>query len=180
MRQLLQSGQVLPTDLVWSEGMANWLAANQVPGLIGDAGVPAPAAAAPEGYAPGTSPYYASSPSASYGPTLPQGLLGWTQFVGVMNIIGGVLTCLSCVGIPLGILMIVAGNALLGSRNTLMNMASVDNAMAPYLQQIKKYMLMRGILYIINIILFFAYIVFYAVLITQGFLSFDQMGIPLN
>jgi hypothetical protein len=43
-RGLVASGQVQRTDLVWQEGMANWLPAQQVPGLFVDAptGIQAP------------------------------------------------------------------------------------------------------------------------------------------
>jgi len=34
LRQLAQQGQLLPTDLVWKNGMANWSPANSIPGLL--------------------------------------------------------------------------------------------------------------------------------------------------
>src|SRR4051794_15954538 len=50
MRQMVASGQVGGPDLIWREGMANWLPASQVP-EFGGAGAPA-AAAAPQYGAP--------------------------------------------------------------------------------------------------------------------------------
>lgn len=38
MRQMVVEGRIVPTDLVWKEGMAGWLPATQVPGLIPSAG----------------------------------------------------------------------------------------------------------------------------------------------
>jgi len=38
MRQMVAEGRIVPTDLVWKEGMAGWLPATQVPGLIPSAG----------------------------------------------------------------------------------------------------------------------------------------------
>src|SRR5438477_3609456 len=34
VRQLAASGQLLPHDLVWHEGLADWVAAQSLPGLI--------------------------------------------------------------------------------------------------------------------------------------------------
>jgi hypothetical protein len=39
LRQLASSGQLLPTDLVWQEGMPNWMPASSVKGLFGDRAV---------------------------------------------------------------------------------------------------------------------------------------------
>ena len=39
---LASSGQVLPTDLVWSEGMTDWLPLNSVPALTGQPQAPSP------------------------------------------------------------------------------------------------------------------------------------------
>jgi uncharacterized RDD family membrane protein YckC len=70
LKQMLSSGQVQPGDLVWSQGMPNWAAANTVPGLVDAA---APAAAAPgypmtPGYAaPAPGPY--ANPVGYYTPT---------------------------------------------------------------------------------------------------------------
>jgi hypothetical protein len=41
LRQLASAGSLRPTDLVWKEGMANWVPANQIPGLFA-AAQPAP------------------------------------------------------------------------------------------------------------------------------------------
>jgi len=49
MRRLAAAGELLPTDLVWKEGMAQWAPASQLKGLFGPAAAPAaPASPAPE------------------------------------------------------------------------------------------------------------------------------------
>src|SRR5438067_9977882 len=70
LRDMARSGQLQPTDLVWREGMANWLAAQQMPELF----APQPAAfppAAPQGQwqavppsaiPPSSMPYYGGAP----------------------------------------------------------------------------------------------------------------------
>lgn len=54
LKQLADSGQLRPDDLVWQEGMAKWVAASQVKGLF--APPAAPAADAPLPIAPPYSP----------------------------------------------------------------------------------------------------------------------------
>jgi hypothetical protein len=41
LAQLASSGQVQPTDMVWKEGMANWVQASTIKGLFAGAGKPA-------------------------------------------------------------------------------------------------------------------------------------------
>lgn len=166
LKNLIQQGQVTPTSLVWSEGMADWQPANQVSGLIGmstSGTTPTPVAPVQSRTAAQPS---ASAPSysASYGvtgPSVPQGLIGWTKFIGVLSILHGILTCLGCITIPLGILMIIAGNAALNSCKSLQSMTSVDSATAAYLQNMKKFMLMWGIVAIVGVVLTVISIPFY-------------------
>ena len=44
VQEMIRSGQLHPSDLVWQQGMPNWLAAGQVPQLFPDqnAAVPPP------------------------------------------------------------------------------------------------------------------------------------------
>src|SRR5438552_12118175 len=37
VRQLAAAGQLLPHDLIWHEGLADWIAAQSLPGLIPEA-----------------------------------------------------------------------------------------------------------------------------------------------
>lgn len=70
LKQWLASGQIQPAELVWREGMPNWIAAQQVPELQGIA--PAPIAGAQQaGFAGGASApfsvnYYTPTQAAEY------------------------------------------------------------------------------------------------------------------
>lgn len=157
LKSLIQQGQVAPTSLVWSEGMTDWQQANQVPGLIGMGPSVAKSARTAAAAQPNTAPS-PSSTASSYstnddvtGPRIPQGLIGWTKFIGVLSILHGILTCLGCLTIPIGVLMIIAGNAALTSCKSLESMTTIDTATAAYLQNMKRFMLMWGIVAIIGV-----------------------------
>lgn len=96
LRKLLSSGQVQSEDLVWQQGMANWLPASQVPGLL------APQAATGASDAQGKS----SSPATPSVPPAPSTLAPTKPAVSVpvrlLVIVGG--GCLAT-GVILGILI---------------------------------------------------------------------------
>jgi hypothetical protein len=57
IQDMLRTGQLQPTDLVWRQGMASWQAASQVPELYAQQGQPAaPMAPAPPNAPPGQPP----------------------------------------------------------------------------------------------------------------------------
>ena len=84
---------------------------------------------------------------------IPAGLLGWTTFVAVMTLIGGVLSILSCIGIPQGVLMVIGGIALLGGKTALQGVGSVDAGILPYLRKMRLFMQMQGWIYIMGLLL---------------------------
>ena len=47
LQQLATNGQIQPTTLVWTEGMAEWAQADQVQGIYAQTAAPVAAAAAP-------------------------------------------------------------------------------------------------------------------------------------
>ncbi|CAA9376954.1 MAG: hypothetical protein AVDCRST_MAG64-359 [uncultured Phycisphaerae bacterium] len=69
LRRLVGEGALRPTDLVWREGLAEWMPASQVPGLFGAAeGEAAAADVSTEGSpvagpGPGAAPYYPAPPA---------------------------------------------------------------------------------------------------------------------
>ena len=147
IRALIQSGELHPNDLVWSDGMANWTALAQVTELQGAAPADAPPSA------PMAKAFPATTQVATGGPSgIPQGLEGWMTFVGVMSIIGGVFNCLSCVGIIWGVFMIIAGTSLLGAKNALGLATGIPADLAPFFDKLKTSMQMTGIFYIISIV----------------------------
>ena len=136
LRNLLADGKIKPTDLIWSDGMSNWVPASS----LAEAQTP-PIIAPPDSVQPIAS-----------GAELPNGLLAWMNFVGIMNIIGGALTCLSCIGIVTGIFMILSGIALVGAKGLLANTSHINSELLPFFQKLKTFMLMTGILYILSIV----------------------------
>jgi hypothetical protein len=162
IRNLLAQGQLKNTDLVWCEGMDDWAAINTLPAFQG----PAPIAAAPVAAAPGGG--VSAAPAGE--DELPPGLLGWMSFVGVMTIIGGVFYLCSFL---IGIFPIIAGVALMGAKTALSEVTRVDPAMRPFLDKIKTYMVMTGVMFIIMIVLSIIFIILYAVL---GVAAFSSMG----
>ncbi|MDA8968573.1 GYF domain-containing protein [Akkermansiaceae bacterium] len=93
MRSRIASGQVGPADLVWREGMAEWLPLAQVTELA-----PAPASAETSPYAtPGTNPV--AAPQQYYAPAAP------TSGLAIASMVCGILSIIFCyvnalVGIP--------------------------------------------------------------------------------
>ncbi len=94
------------------------------------------------------------SPPWSPGPELPPGLLGWMTFVAIMTIISGVLSILSCFGIVNGILMLVAGIALLGAKGALAGAQSFDAPVAMFFGKFKTFLVALGVTYILGIVVF--------------------------
>lgn len=212
LKALAASGQVLPGDLVWSEGMTDWAPYASAPGLASaPAAAPAPEAPKSGGLSLGQNPYQqpaAAAPSGAMGTSdnamatgmamgslprsggaypVPEGLPGWLQFVGVMNIIGGVLTCLAGVlsivtiigpllYIPFGVIMIMAGTACTGARQAAQDMQSVDATTELFLSKIKRYMVMYGIMYIVSIVLVVLGIIAAVVLLGMGMMSLEDFN----
>jgi len=161
IKVLTAEGKVKPADLVWSEGMQNWTPLSQVSALGGTPETPpAESAAAVSPHVP-TQPMPASIESAPASVMMPEGLTGWMGFVGVMLIVFGVLSCLSCFGIVTGVLMIIAGTSVMGAKNLLAGMNRVDPAMLPFFLKLKTFFLMSGVMYILSLVMTVVVLVFY-------------------
>jgi len=184
---MASSGEINPTDLVWSEGMTDWQPYNAVPALGGGGGAPVAAAAA---YAGPTA--FAGPAAAVGGYPVPAGLGGWLQFVGIIHILYGALTCvggvvsivtivLPLIYIPMGILFIMIGAACLGARSALAGIVQVDAPTELFLAKIKKYMMLYGVLFIIGMVIMvlaiIAMIVMFAVM-GMNMDSFMPPGMP--
>jgi hypothetical protein len=88
LQQLAQSGQLLPTDMVWAQGLPAWQPAGQTAGLF--AGGPPPVPATPIGYAtPGgygpAAPGLGADPAARW--LLPVGRSGWAIAAGYLGLL---------------------------------------------------------------------------------------------
>ena len=135
IRALAASGQLRPRDLVWRQGMTDWLPATQVmPELFAtaaaDAPAPTPESLAPEPVAPVRPTPVAPTPQA--GPyAQPAGdPIGYQTPLyeadsqngrAVASLVLGILSIPSClcplIGIPLGIVAIVLGTGVRGGPN---------------------------------------------------------------
>lgn len=178
LRGLIAAGTVGPGDLVWCEGMPSWQAVRDVPALAPSAAsIPAPQPVPTPVATP--RPVAGSSRAAASSAAIPPGLLGWTSFVGVMNILGGVLSCLSCFGILYGIFMIIAGTALMGAKSALQGVQTIDPAMQPFLAKLKTAMQMMGIFYILTIVVTIIMVIVYAGMIF-GALSSGTFSLPTD
>lgn len=80
--RLAGDGVVSPTDLVWSEGMPDWVQASQVPGLAGPPPLP------PQAYAPrpGTSPQKNLGDDPAMRMLIPVGRSGWAIAAGYLGL----------------------------------------------------------------------------------------------
>ena len=125
LRQMVAGGQVAPADLVWTQGMPQWLPARSVPELAGS--VPSAPAAAPAATAAGYPPagYPQQAPVPGQTPFPPQSMPYQSaypppssNYSGKANTalglgIASLPLCLCpFVGIGLGIAAIVVGNGV--------------------------------------------------------------------
>jgi hypothetical protein len=130
LRALAASGQLRPHDLVWRQGMTDWLPATQVmPELFAPAPpiAPVPAPVAPAPVAP--TPAAPAPPAAPYAPPAADPLGYQTPLYeansqngrAVTSLVLGILSIPTClcpfVGIPLGIVAIVLGTGVKGGPN---------------------------------------------------------------
>lgn len=170
LRALAAGGGVLPTDLVWTEGMTDWVPYASAPGLSGG-GVHA-AAASPTATA--AHPLGGHGMRGGMQHSVPPGLGGWLQFVGVMTLIGAVLTFLGGIATILtsfagpmpvvtvliglfyfviGAVMWMAGKACTRGRNDLFAMNTVDEPTASFLGNMKRFFTIVGVYYLISLIM---------------------------
>lgn len=140
---MIREGRVQGNDLVWADGMGDWQPATQVAELAEAFGGAGAVAAAPIAAAPGAA-------GAAVGPAgLPEGLVGWMNFVGIFTVISGVLNLCNLL---IGIFMIIAGMALLGARTALLELPRIDPAMNLFFDKFRTFLKMMGIFYIVGIV----------------------------
>lgn len=173
IKQLVAGGTLKSSDLVWSEGMADWAtigSQSEFQAPMASA-APAPAASTPASAVLARASQPTSFPSAAMPGDVPDGMLGWMTFVGVVFIIMGVLECLTCVGIIVGIPLILAGTALLGAKSELESLTTVDPEMLPFLNRIKTFVIVLGVFFLIGIVSTIAFFLLFSASIFSGFAS---------
>ena len=89
-------------------------------------------------------------------------MIGDMKFVGIINIVFGAIECLTCVGLIIGIPLIIAGLRLKDSADSfMMYSTSNDNAhLTDALAKQSRYFFILKVLAIIGICLFILYIIF--------------------
>lgn len=113
VRQLAATGQLLPHDLVWHEGLTEWVAAQSIPGLVPEA---ARSAAAPPDATAGDSAGAAADRPRSPGPVLspPTDFPAWLAILLVVGAVGLFTLCYTWLSMWLALLIVGAALALLG------------------------------------------------------------------
>jgi len=107
LKQMVDSGQILPDDLVWQEGMAQWMKASQVKGLFAAPGGPPPVPVATQMGPPALGPDYATGFAQMYGQPVPE-----NSGMAIASLVCGLLIC-----VPLcSLLAIIFG--IIGIRQT--------------------------------------------------------------
>ena len=155
LKSIISTGQLTSRDLVWSEGMKNWVTLDHVPEL------------APPGTIRPAPVVEAVLLNSSAG-DLPAGLTSWMQFVGIVNVVLGVISCLTCFGIITGVFMIIGGSALMKAKGLLLMVDRIPPSLTPFLEKLKTFIMMMGIMYILTIVLFGVGLVMQIVMATVG------------
>lgn len=131
----IQSGEVAPSELAWTDGMAGWTAIGTLSEF--------------QSFIPPTPNFPSSAPS--YVASVPS-FGGWLAFVGILNVVGGALLTVTCIGIPMGILMILSGTALLGAKSALEKMGETPPEFAPALAKFRTYFVLTGVIFLLNML----------------------------
>ncbi len=139
-RARVQAGEIASTDLAWTDGMTEWAPVGSRPELRITETPPAVVAAPTP--PPGAVTSGVTAPD--FGP--------WLTIVGVSNILLGALLTMTCVGIPVGILMILAGAAAMGAKTALQAARSTSPEVATALAKFRTYFLLTGVVFLLNII----------------------------
>lgn len=184
LRDRIQRGEVRPDDLIWTDGMPDWVKAkdsvfSQRPELPQ---APAPEASAQPGDVP--APATAETPPRTERPValheLPPGMLGWMKFNGVMFILQGVFYALGCLTIIIGVPMVIAGMALMGAAGQLENGAGIPPSLTGFFDKLKTFNVALGVCHIMTLIgyilaILFS-IVFFGAFVAALSQAFGQAG----
>lgn len=182
-----RDGAVKDSDLVWTEGMADWVPFSASP--LASKAQPNPAAAQMNAAMPPPAPLPASPYSrgpatepAQQAPLqpVPEGISGWMKFNGVMLIIQGAMACFGCITIVIGAPMIIAGAACYGAADILDNVGGVSPGIRPFLDKMRTMNLWFGIYHIIMlclVLLYFLFMLIFGAAMIAGFSTLvEQAG----
>lgn len=116
IQQMIAQGTLAREDLVWREGFLEWT-------RVADAAELRSPPAGEEGLS---------------------ALSHWMTMTGVLCIVAGIGRCLTLVGLPVGVLMILGGGALLGARSFLGGWPPADPTRGPFLIQMTQFLRRLG------------------------------------
>lgn len=147
IRNLMAQGQLQPDDLLWREGLAAWTPLRDL-AEFKSAPVAAPAI-----------------PASIDRVAVPAGLSGWMAFNGIVVILSGLTYITTCFALPTGVLLVIAGAALMSAQSMLGGLREVDATLLPFLQKLRSFFLMTGVATLVAIVLT---ILFFVVLFGIG------------
>lgn len=84
--------------------------------------------------------------------TLPSGLRGWMTFVGVMTLLFGIVQVVTILGVIQGVLLIIAGIAILGASKALERIESVEPNLEPFFVKLRRFVLLTGFGYLASLL----------------------------
>lgn len=148
LRARFQAGEIAPTELAWTEGMTDWEPLSSRPDLRAS---PKPAAPPLPDPPAATVTSFGAPPESRPAAQVPA-FGGWLTLVGVTNIILGVLAVLTCFGLPVGILLIIAGSSALGAKTALDTIRTTTPELAAVLAKFKTYFALMGVIVLLNIL----------------------------
>lgn len=158
IRTLIAHGQIKPDDLLWREGMSAWTTLKTL-----------------SDFQPRMAP---EAPAAAQVP-IPGGLGGWMAFTGVITILMGLVSVVTCFALPTGILQIIGGAALLSGSSMLARLPGIDPEWLPFLQKMKTFFLMTGVGTLVGVVLTLLFLVFGVVMGAASLASmFEQFAHP--
>lgn len=155
LQDLIRSGALKQNDLVWAEGMADWIPLSKSP-LAPSGQEPATEPPPPPAFPPPPAllPSLPPPAAAQQQPVpLPQGMTGWMKFNGVMLVIEGAVYCLNCIGAVIGVPLILAGVGLYGGADSLQQAGGISPGLVPFIDKFKSFNTALGVYHIIMLAL---------------------------
>lgn len=147
--ELIRLKSLSASDLVWTEGMSDWAEAGSRPELASAFQGLLANAAVGQSVPPGTG-NTAAVPQFGF----------WLSFIGIVNILSGALLTVTCVGIPVAILQIIAGISLLSAKPLLASARSAPPEIAAALAKFRTFFAMSGVILLVQIATIVAALIF--------------------
>lgn len=162
IRALIERNALKANDLLWCNEMSDWTPLRDITHFR-------PAAPAIPSLSPPPTPRVPA----------PSGLAGWMAFNGVVIILSGLAYIMSCFALPTGVLLVIAGAALMSGQSMLAGLHTVDPEWLPFLQKMRAFFQFTGIATLVAVLLTtLALVTMFAVGAASMAALFEQMGAP--